>query len=274
LFGFNKNCSNLKTINLNIFKFVDFFKAKNKKLSFLLIKYKNPLFIISNLVFRHGFTFEILHTTIKRMNPTAFIIKISGVANIEGNRFFNINSISKRLIEKTNNFICFNLEDSFFFKKYILSKKILFFSTHNTDLFKTQDDVIICPFHTEFEKNKVFLNFEQRIQTTTPVFFDQKKIIFYKVYFNHLLNSKLIHVNHFQFFKEILKNKSLFAKNANHLKFSLIFSDIFIQWYYKIYNYPSKNIVENFYLTNKMLKNSSTMQKVSQNFRKNATNFI
>jgi NADH-quinone oxidoreductase chain G len=280
-FGFITNSSkdfDLKVLNINFFHFVKIFEAKSLLTSKLFIKYKNPLFIIGESIFKRGVDFNFFYLFIKKVAPTASLIKVQNTANAEGSLFFNVSPITRRVLNKTKFLFCLDIEDSLAFKKY-LSKDtvILFFSTHNSDFINKKNVFFLFPWSTHFEKTKVFINLEQRFQKTNQIShfnfnnieWSDKNLIKFLFGFDFIY-----YKYHLNFAKELISNQNLYGKIKNMFFFNNnIYKEHFYSKYLnsskKISNYPFKNLIEDFYLSNKMLKNSKIMQKCSQFYRKN-----
>jgi hypothetical protein len=81
------------------------------------------------------------------------------------------------------------------------------------------------------------------------------------------------YTSYLDFIKEIIVSQNYYLKiKSNSFFFNFSHLHIFDlntkNFTFKISTYPSKNLSEDFYLSNKMLKNSKTMQKLSQFYRK------
>lgn len=149
------------------------------------------------------------------------------------------------------------------------------FNTHGSE-FATNFNCII-PTKTNFEQENILLNLEQRPQKTQNIItnsFDIKNI---EMNFKTAFKIKNLNQNNnfcFAFIYETLKDSKKFNKVQNNffLKKKLLKTQI--KSTTLVSRYPLKSIVEDFYSSNRLVKNSLLMQKASQITRIVNTNFF
>jgi hypothetical protein len=125
---------------------------------------------------------------------------------------------------------------------------------------------------SEFEDERIVLNLEQRPQKTYQIlnsFFDGRRV---KNLFCSLFGESKIS-SYSEFLIEMVNNPLLFD-SVNKKYFFLLNDKATNNGVLKyLYKYPTKSIIEDFYISTKSTKNSKTMQQSSQFFRKNSSNF-
>ena len=285
IFGFGKNFGanfDLKLLNLSLTKFYTFFEAKFLEISSFFFRSKETIFLISEDLFRRGLSFDFFYLFVKTIVSKVELIKIQNAVNAEGSCFLNHSKSNTRVIHFVKHLFCLNLEESFLLKKYFLRKliAIVWFSTHNSEILQKSLIPVIYyfPIPTEFEQSKAFVNFEEKIQKTgrgsyssnSSLITKQKLLEMFKI-------NKRIITNHISFYTEMLNSPGHFS----NLNFSKLFFVPMLKALLQISrssfyvsSYPIKKLSEDFYLSNKMLKNSKVMQYSAQKFRKMSSNFL
>ena len=282
---------NIEFINLNLSKMFNIFESKNKKFSNFLLKQKNPLLIFGENLFKRGINPNFFKTYIQNYLPNVYLLKIDISSNLTGLNFFNYQSINSRVLNNTKILYTLNLDDScllkkyfnYFFKNKTLTNSnvyIFFFSTHISEIVSSlySENKNLIPCMTEFEEERAYLSFEQRIQKTqkslNPI---NKNVISIKNFLLETIktynNENNIYTRHFRFFLEMLQKKELFhslkfsKKKKLFLPFNFYNNNIF-----NISKYPIKTNIEDYYLTNKMLVNSKLIHNISR-FNRTKQNF-
>lgn len=280
---FNTNFD-LKILNISLTKFYAFLESKCLEISFFFLKFKTPLIIVSDNLFKRGSNFDSFYLFIKNIIGKVEIIKTQNTCNLEGSNFLNYSKSTSRTTNFIDNLVCVNLEESFALKKYFFKKikTIIWLSTHNSEILtrSLNNNIFYFPIRTEFEESKAFINLEQKIQKTAKIVSPlndlilSPKKIFFEIF--NLDQSKKEYKLHINFYREMLRFSSLFSA-LNSIKF---FFDLPSKsCYYKkrqfffISSYPVKKFSEDSYLLNKMLKNSKILAQCSRVLREKCTNF-
>ena len=282
IFGFNKNFDaefSLKFLNLSLIKFYSFLESKMLGISSFFFKCKNPIFLVSEDLFRRGSNFVFFSSFILNIVSEVKIIKIQNSINQEGSNFLNYSKSNSRFFNFIKILIYLNLEESFNLKKYLIkkTKKIFCFSTHNSEILNTTSNSLVyyLPITTEFEESKAFINLEQKIQKTSECSSPLNKLIFTKEKFLAFFNIKKTFYNsHAEFYVEMLNDTNLFSQLYFSKKFSFSTLNCFNpNSFFYVSPYPTKKLSEDSYLMNKMLKNSVAMISCSRFLRKYSINY-
>jgi hypothetical protein len=279
IFGFSLNFKdnlNIKFISLSVKILCNYFEAKSSICS-LFIKNKYPLFFLGENFFKRNFFFDNVLIILKKIIKTSILIKSQISLNSDGNRLLNIKFLTKRQLNHYDFLFCLNLEDSYFLKK-ISSKfksKIIIINTHKSNIFKKLKNFFPCK--TEYEEEKIFINLEQKIQKTSKILSVNKNILTINEIISFILNidKKNFYNKYLLVFYEMLLKFELFqeVRNISFYNFFL-FEKIMENNRCFLYSlYPVKNLIEDSFLLNNMLKNSKNMQKSSYFIRKKVLNF-
>ena len=283
IFGFScffKETFSIEFVNFDLYQLSFILESKDSFLSKLFIKNTSPLFIFGENILKRGFNVSFLFYFIKKIIQNVILIKISAI-NIEAIHFLNFSKLNKKNFQEIESLFLFNLDDNFFLQKILKNKKIksFFVNTHMNSLLKK--DTIFIPLTTEYEQEIIFCNLEGRYQKTSQLFNPINKDILnltniLNIYcysnfnnFNNKAYKKYLH-----FIKYILTNTYIFKFLNKNNKYNFILLKKFIfSLKMTISTLPLKTEIEDFYLSNKFLKESKVMQISSQNKRKNTLNF-
>jgi NADH dehydrogenase/NADH:ubiquinone oxidoreductase subunit G len=289
LLGFVNSFSqinNLFFLSITTFYVHKLLAGKLNNLSSILVKTNKPLFLFGSAFFSRDYNQNFFISFIKKISPKGIFININNNANKNSNSFLNVKALNTNIL-KSNLLICINTEESFFIRKFIYkflkinTKNIVYWiNTHKSSIIK-EKGVVAIPTLSCFELEGLFINLEQRIQNTNKIVSNKNSNILSSIQIVvNLLNLKFspIKINfymlHLFFFKEMLKKIDLFDSifNFNFIKIKLltVFDNFFINTSF----YPLKTQVEDFYLSNKNLKNSLLMQNTSKENRKSSSNFL
>ena len=152
----------------------------------------------------------------------------------------------------------------------------------------------LIPILSTIEEGGIFVNyngfpqiatlFHIKLKQIKPLFKFLKRFFFLFLKFRKNVNSffnfntYIIHKNaktvFYNFMYELTKKPDLLKKNLKYVSINSINKTLFFKKQIFINNYPVKSIVEDFFRTNNMLKNSRTMLNCSRDFRKLEYNFI
>jgi uncharacterized Fe-S cluster protein YjdI len=292
IFGFLQNFLNnysFSFVNLNLFLFYRFIEGKSYFLSKFLFNYKNSLIIFGENLIKNGLKVNFIIKYFKNFFPSFKFLFVQNSLNSDGRSLLNVENLFFRYLKRVNFLICLDLEESFFIKKILnnFHFNIIWINSFKTKILSLNllENRIVyqIPCPTFYEEEKFFINIEHRIQKTSKVFnyltlfISSIKNSLMKLFnFIYLIDSTLLYFYslHLSFYKEILKNPSLFSK----LKFFKIFSFVYLNQLEKndiilVLNYPLKTTEEDFFLSNKFIKNSKKMLLLSNANRFNFTNF-
>jgi NADH-quinone oxidoreductase subunit G len=261
-------------VNFNNKSLLDLLESKSRVLSTKFIA-SCPQIYIGNTICNLGFTLLNLIHFFKSLLPNSIIIQIRSKCSTETLEFFNIRSVNKSSFLKAHCCVFIDLEDSYFLRKVLSSKKDkIWFNSHESELLIYNDFTVPTLSHLEAEK--IYLNLEQRPQKSAKIFkaFPLLKNLSFVLNFlikeNVVAFSKKIISQSFIF--ELIENPFLFEKITHILNLS-IFSKYSTLEQKRLSNYPVKNLIEDFYLTNIFCKNSKTMSKCSHWHRSDYRNF-
>jgi len=259
---------NVKFINLNLFLILKLFEGK-KSISKLLKNKINSLYIFGQSFKNRIHSIHPVLFLIKKYFSQSLIYNINLNCNTESLAFFGNRLINTKVLKNTSSIFALNLEDSILVRKLVKKNKInrFWFNTHGSFLALTSKYVI--PTKTFFEDEKYYLNTNLCLQKTQIVFKENgllsENLMYYII---NVLQTKLNLLDNngiffnFQYEFNIFKN-SLFKniKSLNKVKFKLSF-------------YPIKSVIEDFYLTNTLSKNSVFLTQKSQENCKNNKKYI
>jgi len=116
-------------INCRLENILNFFEGKDSLLSKLITNNEtSPTFIFGESFSKRFFlNTKQLFQLIKFKFPTSVIININSKSNTSSLRFQGLKFLDTKTISKTKTFFCFNLEDNFYVRSFILNKKANFF---------------------------------------------------------------------------------------------------------------------------------------------------
>ena len=190
--------------------------------------------------------------------------------------FLNIKPLTSQMLVKTDYVWHCGLEDTFLVHKIV--KKILFcnlayinywFNSYGNAVFIKKADVIL-PIYGVLEEAGVFVSSEERIQKAEKILpgLSMARSLSTLLQLFLPVNRQILY---FSFFRELLDRVFLFTKKNSSLSFS--FSWLFFREFDLIGKYPIKPLVNNFYCTNNVTKNSDILVKALQNTRSLYNNF-
>ena len=272
----------------------------------------NPLFIFGGgFNRRFGVSNKIILNFIRFFFPTSIIFRVGGSANSAGCSHFGIKSLNKNVFVKSSSYVLCDLNYNLKLKKVfdffsiLKSKKfLLVFNPYKNvvnglqNSFDKDLSFVAIPSLNPIEFKGVYLNLEERPQETQSLkdvsdviilknsliefflsrkgFVEQTLItvsIGKEVFFSHLPVWRLTDSLRLKYIYELINKCNLFDSvkkfhtNLNYLNVKSFSS------YMKCSKYPFKPCINDFYITNNFLRNSSTMLKCSRESRKLFDNF-
>ena len=281
IFGFSCFFSEtflIEFVNFNLLDLCNILEGKNLYFSHLLLN-QNALFIFGENMLKRGFNFSFLFYFIKQIIQNIILIKISSI-NSEIVNYLNFSKFNTKNLKNIDKLFCINLDESFFIQKILNNKNIKFFWINTHTIYLKNKNKILIPLTSEYEQENIFCNLEERIQKTSQIFNPVHQEILTLInilnkyfYLNYtILNDYKKHLN---FIKYMLINSYIYKFLSQNKTYNFLLLKKFIfNEKMNIFFYPLKTEVEDFYLSNKLLKKSKIMQKCSQNKRKNSSNFF
>ncbi len=263
-------------VNLNIETFFRTFEGKNLNLSSLIIKTTFPLFIISENLWKRFNGKNELIKTIKKVAPTSLVYNVNKYSNLESNLFLGIKPLNKNDINESTTLFGVQLEDTTSFRKKVLNsnKTLIFINSHGSNLINKANIAIPCL--TAFEEEGVYINIENRAQKALKVFSkvnDARSLKNIFLTLNKIFKSEISESKTLNHINEMIENASLFNSNKKKFSTKYICNSNIKPSIFEFSVYPIKSSIEDFYRSNNFTKNSTIMNKCSQEMRNLSDNF-
>lgn len=287
-YGFGLNCksnNNTQIINLSVENILKFLDGKDLRVSRLLIRKMNPIFIFGDSFNNRFEDKTLLFKSIKRIISNCTFLEISKFCNTQGTNFLGIQPLSKTDILNSDVLFCINLNNNIFLSKVLNcfnGKSIFWLNSFITENNSSKNFSFLVPVPSVFENEGVFLNLEQRPQKTNRTFEPQGSSrfigdIFDAVFevknsiFNRTAPKSYDFISNIVSFPDVFETlkKDLFFKPHTFYKYYLNYENKTT----RIKNIPFKSSIEDFYLSNKFTKNSTTMLNCSKYKRQSLSNF-
>ena len=251
-------------INLNLKKSIAFLEGKHLLLSKAFISFKNPIICLGSSLKIKDF--------IKNLNSSSVFLDIKLSCNTSGLDFLKIDSLSKTDIAATDFIFALNIDNNQEIAKILVNskKEIFWFNSHGSKL--ALNSSFIIPISSEFEEERLFLNLENRPQKSLKTLSDIGNSRSIKNLLKLLMDKKSSKYHHFLI--DIILDPINFDKFNSYFLNSLKFIDINFNNKNFLNFYPLKSSIEDFYISNKLSKNSLTMIKCSQDNRLTNNNFF
>jgi len=263
----------VKVVNLSINSILKTLEAKTQFSKLIVLK-KSPLFFLGESLNKRFFGGVSLVSFLKKLNSSSIVIDVKSYSNTESAAFLGIENLSYNSILMSDIIIAINLEDTVSIRKSFknFQKPIIWINTHGSKL--ASNAKYIVPSSTYFEQEGVFINLEQRPQKVLKTLGQVQdarsvKSILLSFYPNLVEKNR----KYLDFLYEIVEQPNLFKSIKTRFSFFDIFENKYISAINTLSNYPLKNSFEDFYRSNNLSKNSTTMAKCSQEQRKTINNF-
>ena len=265
-------------LSFNLDQLCNILESKNAQITPLFIQDTSPLFIFGENMLKRGLNSSYLFYLIKQIIQNTILIKISSI-NAEMVHFFNFSKINSKNLDQTQYFFLLNLDECFFTHKILKRNNIkkYWINTHVNSL-KTKETALI-PLTTEYEQESIYCNLEERIQKTSQIFspLNQEVLNLLDIFDTHC-HLMFIHLhgykNYIKHIKYMLVNSYIYRfLNKNKTYNFLLLKKFIAPLKTNISKYPLKTEIEDFFLSNKFLKQSKVMQICSQKKRKDSHNF-
>jgi NADH-quinone oxidoreductase chain G len=262
-------------INLNINYFLQILEGK-KKITKFFIFLLNPCFIIGENICKRGLNYIQIKTLLKFFLPSSFFLNIREKCNSEGITFSAIKLLTKKDLTSLSTVFMINLKETLQIYKCskINKRNIFWLNTHGAS-YITNIISTLVPLLPFVHENYIYLNLEQRPQTTTQLFpIESNGVTKFSLEIKNFLQSLLftnIKLKYLNFYTNIIENFNLF-------NFIPRFNSILILKHLDskeiITMYPVKFYIEDYYISNKLTQFSELLSKCSYEIRHEFTNFI
>lgn len=260
---------------LNIENFMYVFEGKSYTYSDLLIESTEPLILVGDSIYSKFPNILGVISSLLKVNNSCKFLKISSSCNAEGVSLSNIKSLNTNQLKKSSYLLCVDLDDIFSVRKYLIlaNKTLLWLNSHGSKV--ALKAKMILPLLTEFEEERTLLNLEHRPQKTQKTFngfFDGRSLKSVLCASFQVDGSKKTS-RYAAFLTEILDTPSIF--DTFNRKFSFIAGSYLygVSSPFFVKKSINKLSVEDFYLTNKLTKNSFAMQESSKVLHEASNNF-
>ena len=259
---------NVKFVNLNLFLILKLFEGR-KQISKQFKTKINSIFIFGQAFKLRTQKLDSIISLIKKYFSKSLIYNINLNCNTESIYIFGNRSINTKILKKTSNIFALNLEDNIIVRKLVkksLDKEIFWFNSHGS--FLALKSKYIVPTNTYFESENFYINLDLYLQKTQVIL--KVNETFSENLITYLINKLQLKLNFlqkkglfFNFYYEFNKFNTYFFKilKVNNYKFKFSY-------------YPIKSMVEDFYITNTLSKNSIFLTQRSQENRKNFNKYI
>jgi len=268
--SFYKNNLPILFINLSISGLLKIFEGKNEA-SKEISKKEKILFFLGQSFIKKVANTNVLLCFFKSI-INAIFININLKSNTEGIAFGSIKNVSRKDLNEKPSTIGVNLESVLAVDDTTEgTKKFIWFNTHGSKLASKYEYVV--PTLTSFEQDEIHINLEKRPQSTTKIINttsnSRKLKNIFKYFFNYSLNKKKLAFS--TFIKELILNDT----NFDFIKMNIgsIILEKKKKNYSSFFSYPIKTSIEDYYLSNKITKNSLTMANCSRLIRHQHSNF-
>jgi NADH-quinone oxidoreductase subunit G len=268
--------NSISYVNLNVKSILYLLEGKLKKFSKILNNFKNIICLGESLNCLFS-NLDDLFFFMRLKLTNVCLLRLNLHSNSETSKFLNIKCISSKIIFKKHK-VLINLDDNLKLRKYFPKSSLMhsfWFNTHGSE-FATNFDCII-PTNTNFEQESVLLNLEQRPQKTQNIITNSFRIKNIEMNLKTAFKIKNLNQNNnfcFAFLHETLKDSKKFNKVQNNFLLKKKLLKTQIRSAILVSKYPLKSIVEDFYSSNRLVRNSLLMQKASQITRIVNKNFL
>lgn len=261
--GYNFNISyNIKFVNLTLILLLKFFEGR-RLISKQFKPRVNSLFIFGQSLKNRISSLYPLLVLIKKYFSKSIVYNVNLNCNTESLAFFGNRRINTKVLKRASNIFALQLEDNIFMRKLLKKNlsNLLWFNTHGS--FLALKSKYVVPYSTYFETEKYYLNMNFYLQKTQAIFKENNleiENLFSFFIFTIQKNFKFSEKKNlfFTFQYEYNKLKTVLFKNIkmrNKVSSTIMF-------------YPIKSVIEDFYLTNVLCKNSLFLtQKAQENYK-------
>jgi len=263
--GFNITTFSTIFINTNIKNILKLFEGKTK-LSAKILQSKYFLIIFGSSIKKRINNINLVLLHFKIFCISTNLINVELDSNSAGLKFLGVKNINSKIFKKqTQNKFFLNLEDNISLRKLtylILNKENFWLNTHGSSIaLKFQ---YILPTLTFFEKENYYLNNDLSLQKTNIIINNKNNLNIVDNLINNFKNfyNQNINYSFWSFKKEkIIETEHNLSKFNLNLLIKKNSNNTFINFY------PIKSVIEDFFLTNIITKNSEFLLKRSKENR-------
>jgi len=257
-------------INLTIKFFFSWLTGKNNILSKNFIKSKSSLVVIGKSLHSNGSNF--LFGLLKEKIPSLLLYTFSLASNDEGFNLCNFKKLTKKQLSQTKTIVAVELDDISETRKLWLNKNKLVW-LHSFGSIFCKKSYLSGALFLPLEEGGTYINFEQKPQLAARLAVDLCNSLTLDYILNFIQlkifktpSLKISNIRIFQILNELLNfNKLLYT-----MGFLILESNLNTVYYSpKLYftYLPGKSLVEDFYRSNFMLKQSLIMIQCSRQTR-------
>jgi NADH-quinone oxidoreductase chain G len=266
-----------KFVNLNIENLLKIVEGKSS-VSNLLLKLKSPVIVLGDsLKNRFAGNFSVIEK-LKQISPSSVVLDIKKASNSYGCSFMGLKQLNQSDINNCHSVVAVNLNDSLQLRRVLkkFKKPLIWLNSYGSEIATTFD--ILMPSLNSFESESTYINLEGRAQKTLTSLSgfgdarDLKKILI-SFYSDIDVTMSSENFKYLGFLKELTQNPDLFKNVERKFSSNDLFSMGNSQEVSLVSKHPLKATIEDFYLANSFTKNSPTMAKCSQEYKKKFTNF-
>jgi len=253
-------------INLSTKPMLYGFECK-KGIASLMSNYSNPFFVISENLNTRLYNINSVMTHLKKNIVNYSLFFLSPFSNSQGMNYLNVDSVSKAKINQSKQFFCVNLDDIINTRKILRKKEDIAFWMNSHGSKYASKFQFILPSTTHFENDEIHINLEQKPQRSNSIF---------TAFFPSIMPKRVIEATFMHKEKTKGKKADTYLKEVSFMErlfkylSNILANEIFYDYYKGEYTftsiYPFKVGLDNFYMSNKDLKNSKTMRNSSKAF--------
>lgn len=296
----------LRFASFNLQHFLNFLNGHDSFTSSIIFKSKNVSVIVGEGFNNKVSSYELIANYLNKLNKSISVVSLNLKSNTEFSKRFKFPLLTpKDLIQKQNIF-SFNLEDTtntyahlnttLWKKEFKKNKHFFLYTTlircnylkkikkydYWFNPYKNSSNFLLhktkwktWPSSQDYEENGGFVNLEKRPQKSVKVItYSKSKVLALPQLFSKVFNAnKILSLKTVRFSTlfNCLENPTNFDLLTQKFIYSVCFSNKVEKTY--VYNYPNKSVLEDFYMSNLLSKNSSTLSKCSRELRKKSFNF-
>lgn len=261
-----------KFINLNIKNLVKVFEGHCCLVSKVINNSISCHIFIGNGLSNRVCSLDNFLDSLKLTFHNIILLRIYASSNSDALKWVNIR---KNSFNNLSSLIAINSKENFLTKNLIknFKEKSIFLGTHGTS--SALGFEVILPIKSVFEDSKTFLNMEHRSQRTAPVL----NVVAESRSISSIFNALFSLFNYKNLWMSHVEESVSFPEKYSTLKNVCFINKFFINKKFislktKMYKYPIKQTIKNFYLSSRMCVYSKTMQECSKELYVNYSNFI
>lgn len=274
-----KSTYSILFVRFGVSEVVSLFGSKNKLISKLFLKAKNPI-VISGKSLIDRVTSTSFDFFLKK-NPSVLNYTIHTKSNEEAIKYLNFGFYTTKTIASAKNLYFLNLEESLNLYELAINsnsnKNCINFTSHNSKLMEYISSTV--PVLVPQEVGGLYLNLEKRPQYVRPLGIKKSwGFVSLESFFTALVETLFENVNLINnrknlelVFDEIIKNSKLFNPTSTSVQLLDLITSAPT---FKYSSYPFKLIIEDYLRTNNFTKYSNVLLQRSREIRKLENTFF